>query len=82
MAQPSSASALMSAHLLDGVEHVLGQRAPKPIATLLDDAPKECAIVVAGMISAIDRWVNKQGEPWAIVTWRTWTPRWRSVTRL
>ena len=35
---------------------------------MLDEAPKEGEIVVAGMISTVDRRVNKQGEPWAIVT--------------
>jgi DNA polymerase-3 subunit alpha len=58
----------VSAHPLDGAERLLRKHAPKPIVALLDEAPKEGEIVVAGMISAVDRRVNKQGEPWAIVT--------------
>ncbi|MDN5857032.1 MAG: DNA polymerase III subunit alpha, partial [Pseudonocardia sp.] len=58
----------VSAHPLDGTEAVLRKHAPKPIAALIDDAPRDGEIVVAGMISAVDRRVNKKGEPWAIVT--------------
>ena len=58
----------VSAHPLDGAEHILRKHAPKPIAAVLDEAPKEGEIVVSGMISTVDRRVNKQGEPWAIVT--------------
>ncbi|MBV9142633.1 MAG: DNA polymerase III subunit alpha [Pseudonocardiales bacterium] len=58
----------VSAHPLDGAERILRKHAPKPIAALLDEAPKDGEIVLAGMISAVDRRVNKQGEPWAIVT--------------
>jgi len=58
----------VSAHPLDGTEHILRKHAPRPIAAVIDDAPKEGEIVLAGMISAVDRRVNKKGEPWAIVT--------------
>lgn len=58
----------VSAHPLDGTEHILRKHAPRPIAALIDDAPKEGEIVLAGMISSVDRRVNKKGEPWAIVT--------------
>jgi DNA polymerase III subunit alpha len=58
----------VSAHPLDGTERILRKHAPRPIAGIIDDAPKEGEIVVAGMISAVDRRVNKKGEPWAIVT--------------
>jgi DNA polymerase-3 subunit alpha len=58
----------VSAHPLDGTERILRKHAPKPIAALIDEAPKEGEIVLAGMISAVDRRVNKKGEPWAIVT--------------
>ncbi|WP_050788576.1 DNA polymerase III subunit alpha [Amycolatopsis sp. AA4] len=57
----------VSAHPLDGAERILRQHAPKPIAVLVDDAPKEGEIVLSGMISSVDRRVNKKGEPWAIV---------------
>ena len=58
----------VSAHPLDGAERILRKHAPKPIAAMIDDAPKEGEIVIAGMISSVDRRVNKKGEPWAIVT--------------
>lgn len=58
----------VSAHPLDGTEGVLRKHAPRPIAGIIDDAPKEGEIVLAGMISSVDRRVNKKGEPWAIVT--------------
>jgi len=58
----------VSAHPLDGTERILRKHAPQPIAALIDDAPKEGEVVIAGMISSVDRRVNKKGEPWAIVT--------------
>lgn len=58
----------VSAHPLDGTESVLRKHAPRPIAAIIDDAPKNGEIVLAGMISGVDRRVNKKGEPWAIVT--------------
>src|SRR5262249_51037660 len=53
-----------SAHPLDGAERVLRKHAPKPIAEILADPPKEGEIVLSGMISALERRVNKNGEPW------------------
>ncbi|HEX3789089.1 MAG TPA: DNA polymerase III subunit alpha [Pseudonocardiaceae bacterium] len=58
----------VSAHPLDGAEPILRKHAPKPIAGVLDDAPKEGEVVVSGMIASVERRVNKNGEPWAIVT--------------
>ncbi|HEY0449260.1 DNA polymerase III subunit alpha [Actinophytocola sp.] len=58
----------VSAHPLDGAERLLRKHAPKPIAEIISDAPKEGEIVLSGMISALERRVNKQGEPWAICT--------------
>ena len=58
----------VSAHPLDGTERILRKHAPRPIAALLEEAPKEGEIVLAGMIAAVDRRVNKKGESWAIVT--------------
>ncbi|GDY30457.1 DNA polymerase III subunit alpha [Gandjariella thermophila] len=57
----------VSAHPLDGAENVLRKHAPQPIATLLDEAPKDGEVVISGMISSVERRVNKNGEPWAIV---------------
>jgi DNA polymerase-3 subunit alpha len=58
----------VSAHPLDGAERILRKHAPKSIAAVLDEAPKDGEVVVSGMIATVDRRVNKQGEPWAIVT--------------
>jgi DNA polymerase-3 subunit alpha len=58
----------VSAHPLDGAERLLRKHAPKPIAEILADPPKEGELVLSGMISALERRVNKQGEPWAICT--------------
>ncbi|MGH3881997.1 MAG: DNA polymerase III subunit alpha [Pseudonocardiaceae bacterium] len=58
----------VSAHPLDGAERILRKHALKPIAAVLDEAPKEGEVVMSGMITTVDRRVNKQGEPWAIVT--------------
>jgi len=58
----------VSAHPLDGAERLLRKHAPKPIADIIADPPKEGEIVLSGMISAMERRVNKQGEPWCICT--------------
>jgi DNA polymerase-3 subunit alpha len=58
----------VSAHPLDGAERILRKHAPKPIAAVIDEAPKEGEVVVSGMIASVDRRVNKNGESWAIVT--------------
>jgi DNA polymerase III subunit alpha len=58
----------VSAHPLDGAQRLLRKHAPKPIAEILADPPKEGELVLSGMISAMERRVNKQGEPWCICT--------------
>jgi DNA polymerase-3 subunit alpha len=57
----------VSGHPLDGAERVLRRYAPKPIALIIDDAPSEGEIAVAGVIASVDRRMNKKGEPWAIL---------------
>lgn len=57
----------VSAHPLDGTERILRKHAPKPIAAIIDEAPQG-EVAVSGMIVSVDRRVNKQGAPWAIVT--------------
>ena len=58
----------VTAHPLDGAEHLLRKWAPKPIATLVHDAPKEGEITISGLVTSVERRVNKKGEPWAICT--------------
>ncbi|OZM69959.1 DNA polymerase III subunit alpha [Amycolatopsis antarctica] len=56
----------VSAHPLDGAERILRKHAPRPIAAILADPPKEGEIIISGLITALERRVNKKGEPWAI----------------
>jgi DNA polymerase III subunit alpha len=58
----------VTAHPLDGAEHLLRRHADRSIATLIADRPQEGEVTVAGLISAVDRRVDKRGEPWAICT--------------
>nr|WP_257901222.1 DNA polymerase III subunit alpha [Saccharothrix obliqua] len=56
----------VSAHPLDGADHVLRRAAPRSIGAVLAHPPREGELVVAGMISSLERRVNKKGEPWAV----------------
>jgi DNA polymerase-3 subunit alpha len=58
----------VSAHPLDGAQALLRQHARKPIASILADSPAHGDLAVAGLITAVERRVNKKGEPWAICT--------------
>ncbi|MFI6031442.1 DNA polymerase III subunit alpha [Amycolatopsis magusensis] len=58
----------VSAHPLDGAETLLRKHAKKPIGAILADPPREGELIVAGLITALERRVNKKGEPWAICT--------------
>ncbi|KAA9165869.1 DNA polymerase III subunit alpha [Amycolatopsis acidicola] len=58
----------VSAHPLDGAERILRKHAQRPIAAILDNPPKEGELVVSGLITSLERRVNKKGEPWAICT--------------
>ncbi|MCP2169519.1 DNA polymerase III subunit alpha [Goodfellowiella coeruleoviolacea] len=58
----------VSAHPLDGAQRILRKHAPRSIAELLADPPSEGEVIISGMISSMERRVNKNGEPWAITT--------------
>ena len=60
----------VSDHPLSGLEHVLAQSADVSIATLLADEvrPDGSTVVVAGLITSLQRKMSKQGNPWAAVT--------------
>ena len=60
----------VSDHPLSGLEHVLAQSADVSIATLLSDEvrPDGSTVVVAGLITSLQRKMSKQGNPWAAVT--------------
>jgi DNA polymerase-3 subunit alpha len=56
----------VSAHPLDGAERVLRKYSPSSIATILDEPPSEGEIVIAGLITSLERRVNRKGKPWAV----------------
>jgi DNA polymerase-3 subunit alpha len=58
----------VTAHPLDGAEQLLRRHADRPIAALLTDRPREGQVTLAGLITAVDRRVDKRGEPWAVCT--------------
>ncbi|WP_020658427.1 DNA polymerase III subunit alpha [Amycolatopsis benzoatilytica] len=58
----------VSGHPLDGAEGILRRHAPRPIAAIIDNPPKEGELIVSGLITSLERRVNKKGEPWAICT--------------
>jgi DNA polymerase-3 subunit alpha len=58
----------VTAHPLDGAEHLLRRHADRSIAALLADRPREGEVTVAGLVTTVDRRVDKRGEPWAICT--------------
>ncbi|WP_449385345.1 DNA polymerase III subunit alpha [Cellulomonas soli] len=60
----------VSDHPLSGLEHVLTAAADVSIATLnADEArPDGSTVVVAGLITSLQRKMSKQGNPWAAVT--------------
>ncbi|HEY2762499.1 MAG TPA: DNA polymerase III subunit alpha, partial [Pseudonocardiaceae bacterium] len=62
----------VSSHPLSGAEQILRKYRDVSIAELVgEDAPsrdERQSLKIAGMISAVQRRVNKNGEPWAIAT--------------
>lgn len=60
----------VSDHPLSGIEHVLAASADVSIAMLLADEarPDGSTVVVAGLVTSLQRKMSKQGNPWAAVT--------------
>ncbi|MGP4113143.1 DNA polymerase III subunit alpha [Streptomyces sp. 4N509B] len=58
----------VSSHPLDGAEHILARNRDTSIAELLASGRTEGEARIAGLITGIDRRINKQGDPWAIVS--------------
>jgi DNA polymerase III subunit alpha len=58
----------VSAHPLDGAEHILARNRETSIPELLSSGRTEGEAKVAGLITAVDKRINKRGDPWAIVT--------------
>ena len=57
----------VSGHPLDGAEHIIRRHATHPITTLLTDR-REGEVTVAGIVTSVERRVDKKGRPWAICT--------------
>ena len=59
----------VSDHPLLGVEHVLRNATDVAISQIFDDGVMhEQVVTIAGLITAVQRKVSRQGQPWAIVT--------------
>jgi DNA polymerase III subunit alpha len=58
----------VSSHPLDGAEHILSRHRDTMIAELLASGRIEGDAKVSGLITSVDRRVNKRGGAWAIVT--------------
>jgi DNA polymerase-3 subunit alpha len=58
----------VSSHPLDGAEHILSRNRDTAIAELLGSGRTEGFVKLCGLITSVDRRINKAGNPWAIVT--------------
>ncbi|MGW3071382.1 DNA polymerase III subunit alpha [Kitasatospora sp. NPDC001132] len=58
----------VSSHPLDGAEHILSQSRDTSIAELLGSGRSEGEVRLAGLITGVDRRINKAGNAWAIIT--------------
>jgi DNA polymerase-3 subunit alpha len=58
----------VSSHPLEGAEPLLSRNRDCSIPELLDSGRTEGEVRVAGIISKVDRRINKAGNPWAMVT--------------
>jgi DNA polymerase-3 subunit alpha len=57
----------VSAHPLDGTEHILSRNRDTTISELLGSGRMEGVVQLAGLITSVDRRMTKQGNPWAII---------------
>ncbi|MDL9944436.1 DNA polymerase III subunit alpha [Gordonia sp. ABSL11-1] len=59
----------VSGHPLGGVEHAIAAQTDTSITALLEGSvPDGAQITIGGIISSVNRRVNKKGEPYAVVT--------------
>ncbi|MEU6998777.1 DNA polymerase III subunit alpha [Nonomuraea sp. NPDC046570] len=58
----------VSSHPLDGAERVLDANRDTTIADLLASGRQEGVTRISGIVSALQRKITKQGNPWSIVT--------------
>ncbi|MET7313252.1 DNA polymerase III subunit alpha [Streptomyces sp. NPDC005571] len=57
----------VSAHPLDGTEHILSRNRDTTISELLGSGRTEGTVQLSGLITSVDRRMTKQGNPWAII---------------
>lgn len=57
----------VSAHPLDGTEHILSRNRDTTISELLGSGRTEGVVQLSGLITSVDRRMTKQGNPWAII---------------
>jgi len=59
----------VSSHPLEGIEHILADKADCPISDLTaGDRPDGAIVTIGGIISGLQRKMTKQGNAWAIAT--------------
>ncbi len=60
----------VSDHPLMGLEHVLSQGTDATIGQLLadEDRPDGASVTISGLVTSVQRKINKRGDTWAIVT--------------
>jgi DNA polymerase-3 subunit alpha len=58
----------VSSHPLDGAEHILSRNRDTSIAELLGSGRTEGEVKLSGLITSMERRINKSGNPWAIIT--------------
>ncbi|UGQ15570.1 DNA polymerase III subunit alpha [Yinghuangia sp. ASG 101] len=58
----------ISSHPLDGAEHILARNRDMSIAELVGSGQTDGFVKLAGLITGVDRRINKGGNPWAIIT--------------
>ncbi|WP_405667992.1 DNA polymerase III subunit alpha [Streptomyces sp. NBC_00055] len=57
----------VSAHPLDGTEHILSRNRDTTISELLGSGRTEGQVQLSGLITSVDRRMTKQGNAWAII---------------
>ncbi|MFC5908341.1 DNA polymerase III subunit alpha [Streptacidiphilus monticola] len=58
----------VSSHPLDGAEHILARNRDISIAELLGSGRTEGEVKLSGLITSVDRRINKAGNAWALIT--------------
>jgi DNA polymerase-3 subunit alpha len=57
----------VSDHPLAGAERLLQKNSDTAVASINEETPDRAKVIIAGMISSLERRVTKEGKPWAII---------------